>query len=331
MIGWRPFDDDPRVASSRYRTLWPLEELRRGGFPVALYHPGAEAFYSAVIISKRARYEDLQLARKVKQSGRALIFDICDNHFYNPQALPEYTALRWRLLAMLRMADVVVCSTSPLADAVSAELSGSVTPKVIGDPFEPIVLPVDAPRPATPQLLWFGSHGSPNAPSGMLDLVLIAEELAELYAKSPFELVVVSNSQEKYRSHIAPFPFPTRYVPWDEATFPQHLAMATAVLLPLSRNPFVACKTHNRVSVALYAGVPVVADGIYSYREFGRYCYLDDWRGGLEAVLNAPNEARARLAGVREHLDRVWSLRVIAQQWADVLEPFVGPSPEKSQ
>ncbi|HEY5410281.1 MAG TPA: hypothetical protein VIJ94_06100, partial [Caulobacteraceae bacterium] len=320
MIGWKPFDDNAQVASTRYRTLWPLAELRRRDFPVTLYHEAAEGLYSAVIVSKRARYEDLLLARKLKQSGRLLIFDICDNHFYNPQDLPDYAALRRRLRVMMQLADLVVCSTSPLRDILAEELDGAKRPVIVGDPFEAICLPPGVARPERPVLLWFGSHGSPNAASGMFDILHIADELAALYRETAFELLVLSNSREKYRTHIEPLPFPTRYAPWDQATFPSYLASASAVVIPLSKNPFVACKTHNRMSIALYAGVPVVADGIYSYREFSRFCFIDDWAAGLRTVLNAPQAARARLVGAREYLDAMWSIEVIATQWADVLK-----------
>src|SRR5205085_11061515 len=118
--------------------------------------------------------------------------------------------------------------------------------------------------------------------------------LLHQYRRAPFELVVVSNNREKFDAYLASLPLPVRYVAWNAEAFPAMLVQAAAVLLPLSDNPFVACKTHNRISLALRAGIPVVGDVIDSDAEFAPYAYLDCWQDGLEAVIERPAEARAR-------------------------------------
>jgi len=321
MLAWLPFSYDAKVASVRYRTLWPLAGLRWLGHPITLYQASGRKAYQTLLFSKRANAEDLLLARRHKERGGSVIFDICDNHLYNPRQHQDYQALRERLLSMLRLADRVICSTEALADVIRAELGPQADIVVVGDFAEP----VESAQPRQdklPFLLWFGNHGSNNADSGMTDLLRIAAPLAAQHARTPLQLVVISNSREKYQSFIAPLPFPTHYEAWDTASFPSWLAGAAAVLLPLSDNAFVRCKTHNRISLALRAGVPVVADTIPSYAEFAPFAYLNDWEGGLRAVIETPTAARARAAEARGYIDRAWGPKAVLENWEAALRPF---------
>jgi hypothetical protein len=325
MIGWLASSSDEEVASVRYRTLWPLTGLRQRGRAVSLYQPGAQRLYSGLIFSKRAQPADLYLAKKARARGTAIIFDLCDNHFYNPKSLPVYEALRTRLRRMLEMSDRVICSTERLAGVVQEELGSATDVVVVGDFVERIAIPKSASpsRRDRPMLLWFGSHGSDNADSGMLDLLKIADDLRRQFERAPFELVVVSNNRAKFDAYIAPLPLATRYLPWQRETFADLLGRAAAVLLPLSDNPFVACKTHNRISLALTAGVPVVGDLIQSYAEFSPYAYLGDWRQGLEAVVERPRAARSRARRARAYVDEVWSPSRVLDAWEAALQPFL--------
>ena len=324
MIGWLPVTDDEKVASVRYRTLWPVIGLRQRGRMVSLFQRGARHLYSALLFSKRAHLEDLNLGRQTKERGGSVIFDLCDNHFYNPQGAPEYRALRTRLLAMVGMADRVICSTRRLAEVVGEETGRTHDIHVVGDFVEHITLPpLSATKRKLPMLLWFGSHGSDNADAGMLDLLNITEYLLHQYRRAPFELVVVSNNREKFDTHLASLPLPVRYIAWNTEAFPATLVQAAAVLLPLSNNPFVACKTHNRISLALRAGIPVVGDLIDSYSEFAPYAYLDCWPDGLEAVIERPAEAKARASAAEKYIDEVWSPTRVIDAWDRALKPFL--------
>ena len=154
----------------------------------------------------------------------------------------------------------------------------------------------------------------------MTDVLRISDELERAYASRPFVLVVLSNSREKYDEQIAPLRVPTTYADWTPETFRNEMAVARAVLIPLSDNPFVACKTHNRLTVALRAGVPVIADSIESYREFAPYVWLSDWPGGLEAVLaDDLQPVGARMAQAGAYLRAYWSADCIARQWERAL------------
>jgi hypothetical protein len=91
------------------------------------------------------------------------------------------------------------------------------------------------------------------------------------------------------------------------------------VVIPLSDNRFVAAKTHNRLSLVLSAGVPAVADRLDAYEALAPFCWLGDWREGLEALLLRPDEARARAAGARAYLEAHWSAEAVAPLWEAAL------------
>ena len=250
-----------------------------------------------------------------------MIFDLCDNHFYNPSGLPRYERARREMLAMIKQADRVTCSTAPLAAAIAEVTGGQVAPTVISDIAERVELePLSEERAPPFNLLWFGSHGSPNAPSGMADLLIIRDQLERMAKGAALQLIVCSDSRAKFDEIVAPFDLPTRFVEWSIDRQQSELARADVVVLPLTINPFTACKTHNRLSSALYSGRPVVATAIDSYREFAAFCTLDDWDGGLRRCLEDPVGEAARAASAKPYIDKRYSEGAIAPLWEDALD-----------
>jgi hypothetical protein len=332
LIGWKAAVNDRKIASLRYRVESPVRALQALGHAVELFDPHRADDYDVVIFAKTYSVRDRALAGRVRARGGRVVFDLCDNHFYNPHDVPKYRQVREELLDMLSLAQQVVCTTPTLAQVVREEAPWAATPLVIGDAVErlPPAKPVLEPFAGT-RLLWFGSHGSPNANSGMADLLLIRDELVEAAARGSMELVVCSNSRAKYDEVIAPLPIASRYIDWTLDGFPGVLASADAVVIPISPNAFTAAKTHNRLSMALYAGTPVIADSIESYREFAPFCTLDDWRGGLERIAVQPEAERARAAGAHDYIEQNWTTEALALKWQAGLglEPQ-GAQPAKS-
>jgi glycosyltransferase involved in cell wall biosynthesis len=313
---------DPTIASYRYRVLEPIAFLKARGQQVEAFDAAYVDRYRTVVFSKAYGPEDRKLARRLKAAGKRVILDLCDDHFFNPLDLPKYREAREGLLAMIALCDKVVCSTPVLARSVQAHAGLQETPAVAPDAYEQASVPAGPPTPQgqPARLLWFGRHGSPNAPAGMADLLLVKDVLAEAQALRPFELVVCSDSEARFAEVSAGLPVPARFVAWTPQSFAGELARADAVLLPLSDNPFVAAKTHNRLTLALSAGVPVVADRLDSYGEFSPFCWIGDWRAGLEAVLLRPDEARARAAEARAYLQAHWSPEAVAPLWEAALD-----------
>ena len=313
---------DPTIASYRYRVLEPIRFLKARGQQVEEFDEAYLDRYRTVVFSKAYGPEDRKLARRLKMAGKRVILDLCDDHFFNPSDLPKYRDARDSLLAMIAICDKVLCSTPVLARSVQAHAGLNETPAVAPDAYEQASVSAGAPTPPDrpARLLWFGRHGSPNAPAGMADLLLIKDALAEAQALRSFELVVCSDSEDRFAEVAAELPVPARYVAWTPDSFAAELARADAVIIPLSDNPFVAAKTHNRLTLALSAGVPVVADRLDSYAEFAPFCWIDDWRSGLREVLLQPDSARVRAAGAQAYLEAHWSPTAIAPLWEAALD-----------
>ena len=271
---------DPTIASYRYRVLEPIAFLKARGQQVEEFDEAYIDRYRTVVFSKAYGPEDRKLARRLKGAGKRVILDLCDDHFFNPADLPKYREARESLLAMIAICDKVVCSTPVLARSVQANAGLAETPAVAPDAYEQATAP-ERPPPSEGQparLLWFGRHGSPNAPAGMADLLLVKDQLVEALALRPFELVICSDSEARFRDVAAELEIPTRFVVWTPESFAVELARADAALIPLSDNPFVAAKTHNRLTLALSAGAPVIADHLDSYEEFAPFAWIGDWR-----------------------------------------------------
>ena len=330
LIGWKAAVNDRKIASLRYRVESPVRALQALGHAVEVFDPHRADDYDVVIFAKTYSVRDRALAGRVRARGGRVVFDLCDNHFYNPRDVPKYRQVREELLDMLSLAQQVVCTTPALAEVVREEAPWAAAPVVIGDAVErvpaakPALEPFDGVR-----LLWFGSHGSPNAQSGMADILRVKDHLIEAAQRGALELVVCSNSREKYDELIAPLPIASRYLDWTLEGFPGVLASADAVIIPISPNPFTACKTHNRLSMALHAGAPVIADSIESYLEFAPFCTLDDWPGGLERLAEQPEAERARAAGAHDYIEHNWTTDALALKWQAALglEPAAAVEP----
>ena len=277
------------------------------------------------MFSKLYNESSQALARDLKRRGRAVIFDICDNHFYNPYGLEQFKLVRQQLLAMLGLADRVVTSTEQLARTLMGEAPLRETPVVIGDAVEEDGLagdPVERPGDGKATLIWFGIHGGENAPYGLLDLHAQRELLVELDRDHPLRLVVVSNSRDKFERHIRPFPIETRYVEWGSAPIGPLLRASDVNLIPISKNPFTLCKTNNRLALALYAGVPTVADEIPSYRDLAPYCVLDDWEAGLRRYLGDLASARDHAGPAQAYIKEQYGIGRIGSAWAECLSAY---------
>lgn len=346
LVGWKPRTGDARIPSVRIRCLSPLRELQGRGYPVELYDPRRPDRYSAVVYSKL--YDDASYgeALALKARGTRIIFDLCDNHFYNPRDLLRLQRAGEQARRMMAISDHLVASTEAMADVMRGELTEARAIAVIGDaveedfrgvPLSPVHrlwarwqwrrvrASLDAAGPPGARLVWFGVHGGPGAEHGMLDLPRIEPLLTRLAERFPLSLTVISNSRRKYGATIRRWAIPTRYLEWSPETFLPALHAHDIAVLPVNPNPFTLCKSNNRVALALQAGLAVVADAIPSYRDFAGACFLDDWESGLTTYLSDPTVRRQHSALGREIISACWSMPVIADQWQALFTSVLDP------
>lgn len=319
-IGWKIARTDPALASVRYRIDAPIRLLRARGHDVSTVEGMSIETFDTIVFCKSYGTDDQALAGLAKREGKTVVFDLCDNHFYNPHSLPRYEKARHDLKAMMALADTVTCTTSALADVIRYETGGAVRPCLVED------LPEHSPtsRAQRPdqgvKLLWFGSHGSPNAPSGMEDLLTIREPLETFARQNEVELVVCSNSRDKFTALIEPMALHTAYVEWSLKKQTTLIDKTHAVLIPVTINPFTGCKSNNRLTLALGAGVPTLATGIASYLEFAAFCRLDSWELGLNRLAHSYDVEKSRALHGRDYIIRNWNENRIANQWEQALE-----------
>jgi len=323
-VGWKPKSNDPRVASVRFRCLAPLHALRAQGFPAEVFDASRAAQYSLVVFSKLYDAENAELARSLARQGIKTILDLSDNHFYNPYDLPDYKTAASQLRDMIDAVSDVTCCSAHLAKVVSREATVRRPPLVVGDAVEPIDLgegvgsAFSHPDGQPFRILWFGSHGSPNAPAGMEDLLSVREHLDSAARHARAELVVVSNNREKFETLRPKLNLETRYVDWDGAAFGRELARANVVIIPINSNPFTLCKSNNRLATALWYGVPVIADRIPAYDELAPFAFVDDWEAGMRHCIAASREAQLRTVAGSAYVRARFNIREVAAQWRQV-------------
>lgn len=322
-VGWIAKSKNPKVASVRYRCHTPIQSLTDRGFPVELYQHDKRNRYSLVIFSKVYSPKEQELARELKRAGVKTALDLCDNHFYNPNNLPAYREAAHNLQAMLSLVDCCICSTPTLKHEVLQSTSRAPHIYVVGDAVEELPPLRKSWWPTIqkkrPTLLWQGIHGVPNAECGMLDILKIKDNLTRLAKDHDFELLVLSNNKAKYKSHIAPLPFRTRYSEWSLPRLRRLLDEVAGVIIPVTPNPFTLCKSNNRLTLPLGYGVPVVADAIPSYSEFAPYVFLDQWDEGLRAILERRPLVAEKTTSGRTYVMENYSAAKLGEEWERAL------------
>lgn len=174
-------------------------------------------------------------------------------------------------------------------------------------------------------VIWFGNHGSPHSDFGMESLLTVAPVLASLSKEIDLELLVVSNNGQKYRSLIAPLPFPTRYQEWSLEGIYDELANAHVCVLPNGSDLFSRVKSANRAVLALSTGVPVVATHWPALEPLRGAIVLNDWQTGLRRYLLDDAARQKDLSRAREIIGEQYSSEVVATQWRDLLDSVCRP------
>jgi Protein of unknown function (DUF1698) len=344
-VAWKPRFSDPRVASTRIRCLNPLRELRSRGYPVELFDPSRVDDYAVVVYSKLYDSSTYREAEALQRRGVQIVLDLCDNHFYAGNGEP--------LKRMMALADELVVPTEAMAEVLRIELSRPKPITVIRDAVECKIEGIKRPilercweqirlrklssqltaanRGGRTPLVWFGIHGGPDAEFGMLDLLKVRPLLEQMNRRFPLSLTVISNSRKKYEENIRSCPFPTYYLRWYYETFFTALRAHSIAIIPISNNPFTRCKSSNRLTVSLYAGLAVVADSIPSYEPFGGTCYLGDWEKGLENYLSDPELRRRHVEMGRAIIAREWLIGHIADGWGTFFDRLLKGRPAESE
>lgn len=339
-LRWWPHTSDARIASTRLRCLRIVQALRAQQLDAGLWAPG-DPPPDVLVLAKRYDKESMAAAGKLRSSGTRLVLDLCDNHFFCEPPTAAWTRRAETLRDAVARVDAVTVATSTLGKVVLDECPAAPTIHVIGDAVEP---PAATERPAWVRhpfdtwalaqlrrriaalhgaggvaLLWFGNHGSDNAEGGMRDLLRLVVPLRALCARQPATLTVISNQRSSYEALAGELPLACTYLPWRAHDFSAAAALHDIAVLPISPNPFTACKSNNRVATALMHGLAVAADPVPSYLDFIDCIVMDDWHGGLQMLASDAIHRRAMATFGRTRAETRWNLAAVAAQWRSAL------------
>jgi hypothetical protein len=120
-IGWKPFLYDPTVASVRLRSLLPCKYLESAGFHTTIVPADGSGSFDCVVFQKAYEHHDIALAERLAARGVRIVFDLCDNHFWNPDDDPVFAERAARLRRMIDLADAVTVSTPELVEWVAPQ------------------------------------------------------------------------------------------------------------------------------------------------------------------------------------------------------------------
>lgn len=341
-IAWYPPVNNPEIASVRLRCLQPMRLLREKGYITDYYKPGHYGRYDAVIFSKNYGPEAQSELERLQACGTKVLADICDNHLYNPESIPQWTERGEWLRSFLTRCDGVITASNALRDVVMDEVSLVKTPKVIPDAVD-LVVPRTIgtfrsylrdytanykslrrlnkfSKKGYIHLVWFGNHGSPFAEAGMSDVDRIYNLLHELYGTYRFTLSIISNNRKTFQAIFGRWKIPVLYFDWNLWSYHEILRYHHICLLPITHNQFTMCKTNNRVALSLTLGLGVVADRINSYEEFSEVIVLDDWQDGLTSYIEQSELLENHVKEGREIVLERYNLDKIGLKWKKVLD-----------
>ncbi len=316
-----------QLASARYRVLIPAAELVNRGMQIQVFNtqtivkdvPEDILKCDQLIFSKSFTPVNEFIAKEGKARGIRIVVDLCDNHFVSEPGL------RAHLLAMCALADVIVCSTPAMAEALMEHTGRAGT--IISDPYEgQYQEPRFSPKESW-NLCWFGH--TINVPS-LLNQLVSLEDLNKKneLGKNPV-LRIVTGVVEELKDAINRYnqsgtKWKLDLIPWSLQATWDTLKESDLVLITTEGNAgFRAVKSPNRVVEPLWAGRMVVANPIPAYQEFKDSAILSETllEGIRKVIAMQPKAVEERIRLGQETIERNHSPTFIGAQWHQVLKP----------
>ncbi len=338
-VAWWCKAEDLRLASVRMRAALLMPMLGHQGVASTWFRRKDVSNYRCVVVGKRYDDDTVSVLGRFKRNGGRLVLDLCDNDFLpgSPRQKHLHQVHNLRLLAEL--ADVIVTSSEPLARIVSRECPAAARVVVIGEvPDDLSIVGVSlwdriwchrriareqaylnqvAPTGVT-RLVWFGhANKRRQQSSGMSELARIIPMLMELNQSFRLHLTVISNNAQRFQEDIASQMPSSRYIWWRASTVEAMLRLQHIALIPASPNEFAACKSDNRVVVALRAGLAVVADPVPSYSPYDDVIRIGSIEAGLRHYLSDPAKRDADAARGQIRVRQAGQAERVLAQWID--------------
>jgi hypothetical protein len=344
---WKVHKLDVTWPSVRVRALTPVMLLRRAGFDVEVTDrrpsPDTVAGSDVVVINKSFNADDEWLAAHAKESGKALIVDLCDDVFAESRAA---TAASFRRQAAL--ADIVVTTGHLLRDAIIRQVP-QATVAIVPDHAETLALTRDliaafppsdrqqrtrvfgpgplrtllrkvtgrerALLPRRRTIVWFGLAGLAGQGVGIDALGAIAPQLNAVARTIPLQVLIVSSGHGRAKQVAQSFEFPWAFRDWALLSVYDHVANADVCVIPNPPTNYAMAKSPNRALLALGCGTPVIASASPAYAPLGSAIVCDDWERGLHLYLADPAAAATDVAAARHIIEREFGAPNVRDNW----------------
>ena len=310
--------------------------MRQAGWRTEVFNEERADSYDLVVFQKVYQRDTIELARRLKQRGTKLVFDLCDNHFYRADDSPRTQDRCNRLLEMIDVVDAVSASTWEISKLINHE-----NVVVIDDPIDYPVTSrwlemrlkmkrlLSRGRRQRVRLVWHGTAGQANPPTGLIDIKRVLPHLEDLNRTVPVFLTVISNSRSLFEEYLRGTTFPAQYVDWKLSTFPYHLKQNDICIIPITMNGFTVCKTNNRLVSSLLFGLPVIADPITSYQEFEECVLFGNWAENLKRYALDPALRREHVDKAHRYINSKYTTERVVSQWSDLFSAVLSEKPAR--
>ena len=313
------------IASSRFRAFLPCKYLREAGWSCGIFNNKYLDNYKLVIFQKTYDQESINLAKYLKQKGTKTVLDLCDNHFYNPYDCPELHQREERLQTMIDIVDIVSVSTPELAKLIKSKQVVVIDDLIelpknnfLFDSYFKLRNVLRQDKDNFLRVVWYGSNRE-LPPTGIVDLLKVLPFMEELSHDIPLELTVISNSKTLFKKYlVGQVSFPIKYFNWKLKTFPYLFQENDICIIPINLNPFSICKTNNRLFLSLLLGVPVIADIIPSYKEFGEFVLFSNWKNSLITYATNPDLRQLHVRAGRNYILTKYTKNSVVKQWSSL-------------
>lgn len=274
---------DERFASYRYRMAIPGAGLKKMGHKVRYVESFEPVMADVAIFMKHGIASESCQAMEMKKLGVRVVFDICDNHFNNPNLAPHYRA-------MVGLADCVTVPTEAMAETVRDETSTTADVVVIPDPYEHEEL---EPHAVGERLTWFGHN---------LNVREIVPYLSKLV---DWKVSIVTGPND-----VVPA------IPWSMENIRKLLSETNVVFIPSKKKGASA----NRMVEAIRSGCFVVASDVpQSYLPFAKWMYVGNVETGLSWVKDHQDELNERVKEAQGYVREQFDPDLISGKWEAVL------------
>lgn len=155
--------------------------------------PKNAGFYELVIFQKAYDEESIALAESLRRRGAKTVFDLCDNHLYNPDGLPALSKRAERVRRMIRAVDAVTVSTPELGELIEGRGCAVIDDAIEVPRSNPVRAALSRVRDrltsglsARPlRLVWYGAAGSENPAFGLIHLPRVFSHLGGVKRADP--------------------------------------------------------------------------------------------------------------------------------------------------